>query len=257
MKKQIIGEEGIKVLDRFPQWDKEIKLYSNKKVKTVSENRKLQLEGFKLRKYIWENNLVPLLPEKYVKTTLIGEKFLIWFGPGLPTEKYYTIFPFHFENISLTNEQKKVIEKYGVFEIPETQGLFINRKELSEIILVLGGKKHQHLDEFKTIGNFATFPLLSLINSYNQIEDESDESSQFLDEKKHQVYFDGIRYISIWLFKRKFGISPNTNEDNYINSEEIFYKYPSLETIKIDIDNRKFDYVLGYPEKTLKEYFNV
>lgn len=257
LKKQIIGEEGIKVLDRYPKWDKEIKEHSYKKVKLVSENRKLQREGLYLRKYIMEHNLLPMLDEKYIHTSPAGNKSLIGYGPGLPTEEYFILSPMYFELVSLTSEQKKVIDEFGIFELSKYEGgICVNRKELAKIITVLGGIKQADVDKFES-PRLGDIGLSLLINTYNKIEEDTDEYSDFIDENEQEVYSGGIRYISIWLFKRNYGISPNTNKDNYINSEEIFNEYPSLETIEIEIHNRNFEYVLGYPEKILIEYFKV
>ncbi|APG64379.1 hypothetical protein LPB136_02905 [Tenacibaculum todarodis] len=260
LKKQVIGKEGIEVLNRFPKWSKEINEHSYKKVKLVTENRKLDIEGQYLRKFINENNLLPFLDEKYIHTGANGYKSLIWYGPGLPTERFYSVNSVFltFEKLELTNKQKNILNKFGALNPNEFKtGVYVNRKELSEIITEFGGIKKKNLDEFELIGLFGSSFLKDLIRQYNETEIISDDSFNSEDEEIQESYSNGIRYISIWSFKRINGISPNSNEDNYINSEDIFDKYPSLETIKIKIENNKFEYVLGYPEKILTAFFNV
>ena len=257
--KQIIGEDGLEYVTSYKKNYSDIKKYNSKSIRTASEHRKLQLEQQKL----WvdpkskKDKIINFLSPECTYTNEIGQTWATINHLSLPTEKHYNISLFFY-----LSEKNNRLDKFGIFDIFKYQDLlkiiflYVNRKELSELILALGGKKHQNFDEFKP-------PLLGelnlglLINIYNEIEENTDEYSEFINENEQEVYSDGIRYISIWLFKRNYGISPNTNEDNFINSEEIFIKYPSLVTIKIKIQNHNFEYVLGYPEKILIEYFNV
>jgi hypothetical protein len=258
--KLTIGEDGLEYTARYNKTYSDIEKYNNKSTRTVSENRKLQLEQQKLwvdpkRK---KESIINHLRPECTYTNMVGQTWAIPNHLSAPTEKHYNISTYY-----TLLDKKNRLDKFDVFEIfnyPDELSLmflYVNRKELSEIILTLGGKKHQHLDEFQLIGIFADFSLKGLIDTYNEIEDANDEFSELEDDKIQEVYAEGIRYISIWSFKRIYGISPNTNEVNYINSEEIFDKHPSLETIEIKIENRKFEYVLGYPEKILIEYFNI
>jgi hypothetical protein len=259
-KKQLVGEEGMKVLERFPKLSKEITRHSNKKVKLVSENRKLRIEGEYLRKYINENNLLHFLDKEYIHTGANGYQSLIWYGPGLPTETFYSVNPIilTFETLELTTKQKNILNKFGALIPNEAKtGVYVNREELSEIITDFGGIKKKDFDEFELVVVFGSSFLQYLIIQYNETNTLSDDCLESENEEIQEAYSNGIRYISIWSFKRINGISPNTNEDNYINSEDIFDKNPSLKTIKIKIDNNKFEYVLGYPEKILTTFFNI
>ncbi len=64
---------------------------------------------------------------------------------------------------------------------------------------------------------------------------------------------DGIHYMSIWTYKNKHGIEPNTNKINGTQGAEMTAK--GIETCDSIPDIGNFDSVFIYPVSVLEDYY--
>ena len=66
---------------------------------------------------------------------------------------------------------------------------------------------------------------------------------------------DGIHFMSIWTFKNKHGLEPNSNKVNGIQGIELTAK--GVGTFDSIPDFGNFDSVLLYPVSSLEDYYDV